>query len=303
MIAHPGISLVVPHRNLAAYLVECVASIHAQEPEAPYEVVVVDDASDAPDVPAALRDVGRDPRVRVVAHASAMGVQLARETGVRRATFDLVLPLDADDALESPNERAGGFAQTAYDILTRRPECAFVHTGSRMFGAVEGTTISSYPLDEQLVARKHHVPTSIVYRRADALAGARYDPAVRKWQDWSFGVDLLATRRARGLGTAITFVPGNLHRYRIHEGPGRTSSQSEDELAMVELTVRRRREFFRHWHPDCAPEHLAERVLAAKPTRLEDLLRMAHHDLEGALSLVEERSAQLHSAFDGLGVP
>jgi hypothetical protein len=29
---------------------------------------------------------------------------------------------------------------------------------------------------------------------------------------------------------------------------------------------------------------------------------MAHHDLELALSVVEERSAQLRSAFDGLDV-
>jgi hypothetical protein len=72
---------------------------------------------------------------------------------------------------------------------------------------------------------------------------------------------------------------------------------------MVKLTVGRRPEFFRRWHPDCAPEHLAERVLAAKPTRLQDLLHMAHHDLELALSVVEERSAQLRSAFDGLDVP
>jgi len=72
---------------------------------------------------------------------------------------------------------------------------------------------------------------------------------------------------------------------------------------MVALTVRRRPEFFRHWHPDCAPEHLSERVLAAKPTRLQGLLRVAHHDLEVALSLVEERSEQLQSVFDGLDVP
>lgn len=298
-----GISVVVPHRNLAEYLVECIASIHAQELAVPYEVVVVDDASDIPGVPAALRDIGRDPRVRVVAHASVMGVQRTRETGVRSAMLDLILPLDADDALVAPEQGSGGFPQAAYDILTRRPECAFVHTGSRMFGAVQGTTISSYPLVEQLVACKHHVPTSIVYRKAEALAGARYDPTIRKWQDWSFGVELLATRRARGLGTAIAFVPGNLHRYRIHDDPARTSIRPEDELEMVRLTVRRRPEFFRRWHPDCAPEHLAERVLASKPTRLQDLLHMAHDDLELALSVVEERSAQLRSAFNGLDVP
>ena len=298
-----GISVVVPHRNLADYLIECIASIHAQELAVPYEVVVVDDASDLPGVPAALRDVGRDPRVRVVAHSSVMGVQRARETGVSCAMLDLVLPLDADDALVAPEQGPGGFPQVACGILTRRPECAFVHTGSRMFCAVHGTTISSYPLHEQLVASKHHVPTSIVYRRADALAGARYDPKIRKWQDWSFGVELLATRQARGLGTAIAFIPGNLHRYRIHDGPARASTRPEDELAMVKLTVRRRPEFFRRWHPDCGPEQLAERVLAAKPTRLQDLLRMAHHDLDLALSLVEERSAQLRSAFEGLGVP
>jgi glycosyltransferase involved in cell wall biosynthesis len=303
MTTHAGISVVVPHRNLAEYLIECITSIHAQELAVPYEVVVVDDASDIPGVPAALHHVGRDPRVRVVAHPSVMGVQRARETGVRSATLDLVLPLDADDALVAPEQGSGGFPQAAYDILTRRPECAFVHTGSRMFGAVQGTTISSYPLVEHLVARKHHVPTSIMYRRTDALAGARYDPTILKWQDWSFGVELLATRQARGLGTAIAFVPGNLHRYRIHDDPGRTSIRSEDELEMVKLTVRRQPAFFRRWHPDCALEHLAERVLASKPTRLQDLLHMAHHDLELALSLVDERSARWQSAFDGLDVP
>lgn len=120
------------------------------------------------------------------------------------------MQVDADDRLatEPPLLKDGSYPDRAAQILDSEPDTAFVHTMSWMFGAFEGFTISSYPCHEDLVVRKHHVPTSIVCRRADALACGLYDPKVLKWGDWAFAVNLLASRFRRGAGNDIRCIAG-----------------------------------------------------------------------------------------------
>ncbi len=92
MIETPLVSIVIPHFNQPGPLRECLESVLAQSFTA-WEAVVVDDASAETIVPP------DDPRVRVLRHDVNRGLAAARNTGIRAATTDLLLPLDADDAL------------------------------------------------------------------------------------------------------------------------------------------------------------------------------------------------------------
>jgi glycosyltransferase involved in cell wall biosynthesis len=298
-----GISFVVPHHNQGRYLLECIESIRKQRLGIPYEIIVVDDGSDISDVSLITNSLRGKLDIRVLENVGKRSAQRSRNIGVSAARFDYILPIDADDMLKAYRPEAGSYPDLAVSILAVQPECGFVHTGSDMFGAVAGLTISSYPLTEQLVAKKHHVPIGIVFRRKDFLAGARYDEEILKWQDWSFGVDLLASRIQQGEGTEIAFIKGAHYLYRIHESSQRISKGDEDELAMVAVTVRRRPEFFDKWYSSSRGVDLARSVLSEKPSKLTDLLFMASYDLCQALAVVRERRADLRSAVDELGVP
>ncbi|WP_245998772.1 hypothetical protein [Nocardia pseudobrasiliensis] len=173
-----------------------------------------------------------------------------------------------------------------------------------MVGDFDGLTISAYPADEQLIARKHHAPLPIVYRRRDGLAAGGYDPAIRKWQDWAFAIDLLATRYRRCAANRIHCLPGPFHEYRIHQRWQRLSAGEVSELETTLLVVERNLDYFQAVLDDPRPARkIAELVCAAKPNRLTDLLHMAAYDLDQALTVARGRQFTLASPYEPLGIP
>jgi hypothetical protein len=54
---------------------------------------------------------------------------------------------------------------------------------------------------------------------------------------------------------------------------------------------------------DDGAEVIAREVLASKPSRLVDLIRMAEFDVAQALAVARQREFSLSSPFDALGIP
>jgi GT2 family glycosyltransferase len=113
------VSVVVPVRNDAAGLRACLTALRA---EAPFEVVVVDDAS-ADDTAAVAEAAG----VRVVRSVSATpsGAGAARNRGAREARGDVLFFVDADVVV------APGAVARVARTLTARPEL------SALFGSYD----------------------------------------------------------------------------------------------------------------------------------------------------------------------
>ena len=88
------VSVVIPAKNVAAYIGETLASALAQREVD--EVIVVDDGST--DSTAAIVRAIRDPRLRLMTNDSS-GVSAARNLGARHARGEWLLFLDADDRL------------------------------------------------------------------------------------------------------------------------------------------------------------------------------------------------------------
>jgi len=87
----PVVSVVVPTHDRADYLAVTLDSLNAQDFDAPYEVIVVDDGS---------RDdtagVARRADAMYIRHHPARGVNAARNEGVRAASAPLVALVDDD---------------------------------------------------------------------------------------------------------------------------------------------------------------------------------------------------------------
>jgi glycosyltransferase involved in cell wall biosynthesis len=114
----PAVSVVVPTRNRAGYLDVTLASLAAQAPGVPYEVIVVDDGSDdataevvaraaspvqAPDVGSARpgdANPTSGPRsavpVAYLRHETSRGPNAARNTGIAAARGPLIALIDDD---------------------------------------------------------------------------------------------------------------------------------------------------------------------------------------------------------------
>jgi glycosyltransferase involved in cell wall biosynthesis len=88
----PAVSVVVPTRNRAAYLEVTLASLAAQGPGVPYEVIVVDDGSDDD----ATADVAARAGVTYLRHERSRGPNAARNTGIAAARGPLIALIDDD---------------------------------------------------------------------------------------------------------------------------------------------------------------------------------------------------------------
>ncbi|MBU6303524.1 MAG: glycosyltransferase family 2 protein [Verrucomicrobia bacterium] len=90
------VSVVIPAYNYARYLHEAIGSALGQgSPDCPVEIVVLDDGS-TDDTPAVAAAFGSAIRYQRQENA---GLSAARNAGMRAASHDLVIFLDADDRL------------------------------------------------------------------------------------------------------------------------------------------------------------------------------------------------------------
>lgn len=110
MHAAPVVSVVIPTRNRAGYLQVALRSIAAQDFEAPYEVVVVDDGSAD-----GTGEVARRVGARLIRHDPPRGTNAARNAGIRAARADLVVL--TDDDVDAP----AGWLRAYVDGAARHP--------------------------------------------------------------------------------------------------------------------------------------------------------------------------------------
>lgn len=96
------VSVVMPCHQRLRSLERAVRSVLASADSVPgeVEIILVDDCSPVP-IEAALRTVLNDARVSVLRHVQNRGPAAARNTGIARAKFDLVLFTD-DDVVVDP---------------------------------------------------------------------------------------------------------------------------------------------------------------------------------------------------------
>lgn len=286
-----GITFVVTTYNNAKQTVETIESIQRCHFKFNYEIIVVDDASD--DTLYLKSTVKKYLNIVLLIKEKNEGVQNCRNMGVRNASYDYIMMIDGDDKLNSELIRQHPeYYEDALQKLSEDDNIAFIHNYSKMFGDFSGLTISSYPLTEKLIVNKHHVPTSIIFRKNDIIDQDPYSKKIEKWQDWSFGVKLINSRFKVGKKNEVLTLSFPLHLYRIHDAP-RISNKNISEYNMTLLTVKENPEiFFQYYHTNNI-NMIAQQLVDKKPSRLQELIQVAKADDDLAYSIVAERTAFL----------
>jgi glycosyltransferase involved in cell wall biosynthesis len=96
------VSVIVPCFNHGRYLRDCITSVAAQNYRH-LEVIVVNDGStdDSKEVAEACLQEFPQLRIRIVTQANSGQPAIARNAGIRLARGEFILPLDADDQIDS----------------------------------------------------------------------------------------------------------------------------------------------------------------------------------------------------------
>jgi glycosyltransferase involved in cell wall biosynthesis len=180
----PRFSIIMPCYNQAHYLPDAVASVVAQTcPD--WELIIVDDSS--PDTTAKvtqqLIDVYPQHTIRLLQQANT-GLAGARNSGIRQAHGDLILPLDADDRLEPI------MLEQTLAVFDARPEVGFVYGDVRLFDDVAGRVVNRpYSAERLRFSCLLHAmsPFRLV---AWQQAGGYRTSMARGYEDWDFWLSL-----------------------------------------------------------------------------------------------------------------
>ncbi|MEO1585452.1 MAG: glycosyltransferase [Planctomycetota bacterium] len=278
----PLVSVIVPHFDLLEYLPETLASVRSQT-YSRTEIIVVDDGSTDPAVPAALERLEADG-VRVVRQVNA-GLSAARNAGLKAARGEFVLPIDADDIV-SPT-----FVEKALRALLADP------------GAAYATSLVGYFRESP---RRHFggwVPLGLhrdllpihncggccmaVFRRSAVEEVGGYCESLTSYEDW----DLYCSLAERGWRGVV--LPDFLLHYRIRPD---SMMRSEGEVRKQHLyaAVLAR-------HPGLASDHTrVQRTLLSQRMEAANIARAGlRYKLADRVNVALKRSP-LHGAVKGL---
>lgn len=292
IVQRSWVSVIIPSYNAWIYLAEAIESVKTHLLWAAYEIVVCDDCSDDQWATDAVLDTYSWQKwITVIKSVVRLWAQCMRMKGLEHAVYPYVLMLDADDLLNTSWDVMMQWSYPSRAIqLLRDENIAFVHAQALMFWWFNGYTISPYRLSERFVARKHHVPTFMLYRREEWLQGRIYNEQITKRQDRSAWVWLLNFRLVSGKKNDIQFLNTPYYLYREHDSPFRLSLWNVDEREMVATTIRLYPELFEKYYPGLPVDDIADQVVLYKPTKLEDLLYVASlNSVALASEIVQQR--------------
>jgi glycosyltransferase involved in cell wall biosynthesis len=231
-----SVAVVITTHNHTNFLADAIASVLAQRRPAD-EIIVVDDGST--DDPSAV--VARHPEVRLI-RQNNQGLAAARNTGLRAASSDAIVFLDADDRLLM-NALGEGLA-----CLAREPRSGLVYGGHRRtdanwrpIGEDRYEPIST-PYTDLLQGNLIGMHGTVMYWRERLEEIGGFDPSLRRCEDYDVYLRMAQVH-------PITSHPNTIAEYRIHDA---NMSTDHTEMLRWVLKVHGRQKHFAFACPGAA---------------------------------------------------
>lgn len=270
-----GVSVIIPCYNAGPFLEEAVSSVVRSNPETPYEIIIVDDASDDPATQIVLKQISQQyDSVRIFCMLENGGQSKARNYALRVAKYDVILPLDADDKLINTTD--GSYLDKVCKYLIEDPDIFAVTTDFRQFGRVS-SLCKLYPFHEPTHLIKGLLPPFSAFRTSELMNANGYNEALRFAEDWDITVALMNRRRLERKPNIVAKAKGINALYRVH-GSGKNASvvQRLPREVYFEKVIARSPEIYDHFYPG---ENA--RCLASKTRLIKTAFAMAsRHPVE-----------------------
>jgi glycosyltransferase involved in cell wall biosynthesis len=215
-----SVSIIIPCHNHGQYVGEAVASALAQTVPAA-EIIVIDDASDEASRKAC--EALASEKVRVLRNETNLGLAASRNRAIRGARSEVILPLDADDRLDSE------FLEKTLPLLESSPQIGWVYTDCVLFGAQDG--FLEFPDYDLTMLLAHDICLApSLFRKKDWERLGGYDESFRIGQeDWDFWISMAQT------GLRGAHVPRRLYYYRQHSASMRSRSHQDIDVSARKL--------------------------------------------------------------------
>jgi len=206
----PRVSVVIPSYNHGCYLRDAVESVLTQR-FTDWELIIVDDGStdDTEALCSALLIGAVDTRMTVVHQPASGQPAIARNRGIELARGELVVPLDADDALE-PEMLAA-----CVEVYDAHAAVAFVYSDRRDFGA-SNALVEASDYDFQRLLERNQPHYCALFSRAVWRDVGGYRTNIVGAEDWDFWV-AAGAKGHHGKRIARPLFRCRQHDRRLHE--------------------------------------------------------------------------------------
>jgi glycosyltransferase involved in cell wall biosynthesis len=180
----PLISIVTPYYNAGKYFFQTYNCVENQTFPW-FEWMIIDDGSTVQeDIELLDKLASADSRIKVF-HQDNSGVSSARNMGIRQASTDIVVPLDADDLI------APTYLELLYWALYYNTDCAWAYTDSVGFQNQE--YVWEKPFSVRALKKNNFLTLTAAIRKTDILEAGLYDESEKfSYEDWGLWLQLLA---------------------------------------------------------------------------------------------------------------
>lgn len=225
----PTVSVVIPCFNQGQFIDAAVDSVLAQS-FADFEIIVVNDGSTDAFTNSVLHNYAKEKTQVII--TTNMGLAKARNNGIAMAKGKYILPLDADDQIDS------SYMEKAVAILDNDAETGIVYCNARLFGAIETEwLLPEYSLERMLL--DNVIFCSAFFRRDDWLASGGYDPGmIYGWEDYEFWLGLIER------GRKVVRLEDVLFSYRVASDSMVRSKEKWQKVAMFQRIYQRHQRLF-----------------------------------------------------------
>lgn len=195
------ISVIVPCYKQSPYLSEALESVLTQTYQN-WECIIVDDGSPDDTALIAQSFCALDERFKYLYKENG-GLSSARNTGIKKASGNLILPLDADDRIHKD------YLKLAIDAFTQYNDLDLVYCKADFFGEKNGEWILE-PYSYTKLLNNNLIFCSAVFKKHNFIKAKGYNENLKNgFEDWDLWIRMLNP------ASKIFQIPKTLFYYRI----------------------------------------------------------------------------------------
>lgn len=222
------VSIIIPCYNHAAFLEQTVLSVMASDYPS-LEIIIVDDGSNDDSVKVGQRLSEKYQIVKAIQQIN-QGPAAARNNGIKMASGNFILPLDADDLI------ATHYISRAM-LEFKDEKVSLVYCNAEFFGEKTGEwKLKTFSL--RSLAQDNMIFCSAIYRKKDWESAGGYDERMTwGWEDWEFWISLLKNEGK------VVKLPFTGFYYRVRKNSRRKSTDKGAKLKTIQLINSKHQDF------------------------------------------------------------
>ncbi|HNW25914.1 MAG TPA: glycosyltransferase [Candidatus Gastranaerophilaceae bacterium] len=218
----PKVSIIIPCYNSGEYLDEAVESVKNQTFKDVEIIIVNDGSTDVNTIEQLKKYYNTD--VKVI-NTDNQGVSQARNTGIKEAGGEYILPLDSDDKIHPE------YVESAVKILDENLQIGICYCEAEFFGDIKGKwNLPKFELKDFL-ARNCIFCTAMYRKSAWEKVGGYKKEMDKGFEDWEFWLSLIEA------GGQVHRIPKILFYYRQSEFSRSANSANKNLPELIKKIV------------------------------------------------------------------